>query len=176
MPIRFITVVPTCFPYQQPQGLFQLSSYQCLQGLFKLFSLVEHDSVVLKGKHIIWEDNDFVIPPLMVTDQKLARAELVGVHAIQQLHKIREQNIHQSASQVFTKHKYMTLVTHFIWIFGFLDCSILHVHGHVCVCVHACRRAYAHKCLCKCMYAQVYICMCVCVCTCTCACVCDQLR
>ena len=29
MPIRFIPVVSTCFPYQQPQGLFRLSPYQC---------------------------------------------------------------------------------------------------------------------------------------------------
>ena len=77
----------------------------------------------------------------------------------------------------------MTLVTHFLWFFCFLGCSILHVkiatmhvHGHVCVCVcvfvHACWRTCAHKCLCKCMYAWVYVCVCVCVCVCVYVCVC----
>jgi len=50
-----------------------------------MHQLVEFDGIVLEGKHVIREDDDFVISAFMVTDQELTGLELVGVHRIQQL-------------------------------------------------------------------------------------------
>jgi len=46
--------------------------------------LVEANGVLLQGKHVVSKDHNLVITTLVEADEKLAGAELIGVHCIKQ--------------------------------------------------------------------------------------------
>lgn len=62
-----------------PNRLFSQNASQFVNNL-----LVEADSVLLQGKHVVSKDHDLIVSPLMELNEKLASAELIGVHRIKQ--------------------------------------------------------------------------------------------